>query len=58
MWKEKSISRRKLFVEAFININKNELSDSEINSVRKKGLKHIVDGEYWFKVAKEYSRLN
>lgn len=46
----------KLFVELFLKYESKYLSKAEIARTRREGLKNIIDGEFWWKIFKEYTK--
>lgn len=52
----KKLTGVKLFVEIFLKHEGEKLSTVEIARTRKEKLKNITDGEFWWKVCKEYNK--
>jgi hypothetical protein len=52
-----NVSRRKLFIDAFLETENYNLTDLERKRIKKEGFNYIQDGKFWFKVCKEYERL-
>ncbi len=50
------LADRKLFVEIFLKHEGHLLSETEKKRTRKEGVKNITDGEFWWKVCKEYAK--
>jgi len=48
--------KEKTFIECYIELDKKNLTIAEIERTRKAGVKDLVEGEFWFKVAKLYNQ--
>ena len=46
----------KRFIECFLKYEAEHLNDIEITRIKREGLKNIQDGEFWWKVCKEYTK--
>lgn len=48
--------KEKIFIESYIKIDEKNLTEKDKEAIRDGGVELLLDGGFWFKVAKEYAR--